>query len=90
MKTTERGVIWSIQVGRSLSGPRGGGKGPRRGEERYVCVGGEGGNVGLKIVSLEESVKVGEVFNKVRLKNRTREKSVSLIPCGKDRSQWGQ
>jgi hypothetical protein len=40
--------------------------------------------VGLKTVSLEERVKEGEVFSKVRLKNRAREKSVSLILLGKD------
>ena len=40
--------------------------------------------MGLKAVSLEERVKQVEVFCKVRLKNRARETSVSLIPWGKD------
>ena len=41
---------------------------------------GEGDNVGLKSGDTEERVKEGEVLIKVRLKNRVREKSVSLIP----------
>ena len=52
-------------------------------EKRDTLEGGEVDNVGLKTVSLEERVKEGEVFSKVRLKNRAREKSVSLIPWGK-------
>jgi hypothetical protein len=36
----------------------------------------------VKAVNLEERVKEGEVFSKVRLKNSTREKSVSLITPG--------
>jgi hypothetical protein len=55
-----------------------------RGEDKRDSFGrGKGVNVGLKSVSLEERVKEGEVFSKVRLKNRAREKSVSLIPWGK-------
>ena len=46
-----------------------------RGEEKRDSLwGGKGVNVGLKTPGLEERVKEGEVFNKVRLKNRTREK----------------
>ena len=45
--------------------------------------GGEGGEVGLKTVSPQERIKEGEVFSKVRLKDRSTEKSVSLIVWGK-------
>ena len=46
-----------------------------RGEEKIATLwGGEGGEVGLKTVSPLERIKEGEVFSKVRLKNRAREK----------------
>ena len=39
--------------------------------------------MGLKTVSPQERIKEGEVFSKVRLKDRATEKSVSLIVWGK-------
>jgi hypothetical protein len=74
-KVMEMGVIRFIQDVRQLPERRGKGYEERR---RKMCRGGgEGSNVGVKPVSLEERLKEVEVFIKVRLKNRVREKRSS-------------
>ncbi len=39
--------------------------------------------MGLEVVSQQERIKEGEVFDELKLKNRAREKSVSLVVWGK-------
>ena len=88
VKTTEVGPHGDPAHTRSTTLAREEGERVQGEEKRDVFGGGKGENVGLKTGRLEERVKEGEVFRKLRLKNRVREEGVVSSPG--EGGQWGQ